>query len=268
MAIDWVQEDTAATCGAISACSGQTVPGSATTDHSMAEGATAGNTEVLLDIPAGTNDIRAFFQSDQVGELTWEAGTWTVDINISTAANNLFITGVWICRVDDTCTSVATVASDTTFNRDISAAGTQTFSLSGVATDDTDGGAETDSAYVILRVQNDHSMTSRTLGITPNETISAPIESTVTRTLAASAVDSETTLATAARNRTLVSAASDADSATATGAITSPEAFFDIHDISTNSPIAEGATLTVDGTVTNTGDASDTQTIELHILEP
>lgn len=55
---------------------------------------------------------------------------------------------------------------------------------------------------------------------------------------------------------------SDDDFATETVTVNEP-AFFDVQITGTNSPVTEGETLTVDATITNTGDIQDTQSVNL-----
>ena len=172
MPVTFTQKDVATSCGPQSSCSGGTV-GTNTFDHEMEDGASGGTTEVMADIAAGTSNLTLFFQSTALNQLTWDSGTWTVRLNVTTGDKNLSLEGIWICREASDCTTVATIGSDTSMSTTLNA-GTYSWDISGVATDDTDGGSETDTVYIAMEVANGH-MNSRTLGITPDRDVDSPI---------------------------------------------------------------------------------------------
>ena len=197
MAVVFQQTDEVSACEPMAACA---PPASLIepiepplVDAAMQPDGTPGSVEETMDIAAGTSAYKAFFQSGAVGQADWPAGNWTVDLRVSTAQNNIAWTGVWICRIDDTCGTVASVGSETT-STDISAGGLFSKTVSGDAT----SGLDTERVYVVCEFTNSHSMTSRTVGITPSETVTSPIPEpeavTVTTGTASNVTDTTATL--------------------------------------------------------------------------
>ena len=163
------QTDTNSSCGAMQSCSTSTVA-TDNVDYHMAVDGTAGTTETTFDIPAGSSQAVAFFQSEPIDTDTWASGTYTLDIEVTSAQNNTSITHIWLCQVDSTCSTVGTIG-DAAFSRDISGAGVFSFDIPGQEVTNTG----TDSVYCVVEVTNDHNMTSRTVGVTPSQTLATPI---------------------------------------------------------------------------------------------
>lgn len=186
MATQTFQEtDDVASCAVMTACApaGGTISSQAS-DFAMRVGGTPGSVAESFDIPAGSSRYGVFFQSDATEQTDWPSGNWTVSLNVSTAQNNTAWTGVWVCRIDDACGTVASVGSETT-STDISAGGVFSKTVTaGAATT----GAATDRVYVVCEFTNSHSMTARTIGVTPSETVTSPIpEPAVAQTIAPTA---------------------------------------------------------------------------------
>lgn len=218
MPITYTQTDTAADCGAQAACSGGTL-GTQTASTTCTEGGTGGSTEQTIEIGAGSTSICHFTQTTGgVGSATWESGTYTCGLNITTGHSDLSITNIYICRLDSSCNNLATVGSQSVSQT--LTAGTYTFDVTGSEQSAND----TDDLYVVYEFTNGHSHSTRTAGITPNQDIATPIEP--------------------------------------------DQAQFDVTIDSTNTPVSEGNTLDVDYTVTNNGNASDTQDVTLSIESP
>ena len=175
MALTFQQTDEVSACAPMAACA--PAPSSPIeaplVDVSMRVDGTPGTTEETMDIPAGSSVYKTFFQSGQVGRADWPGGDWTVNINITTAQNNITLSGVWICRIKDDCTPDVAVGSNTT-GFDASAAGVISVPVSGTLT----SGLETDRVYIVCEFTNSHSMTARTVGVTPSETVASPIPET------------------------------------------------------------------------------------------
>lgn len=190
MGITFQQTDAASACAPMSACAPAKTIVTPIVDVAMAPGGTPGTTAETFDIAASASEYKTFFQSDDVGQTDWPAGNWTVNLNISSAQNNMAWTGVWICRVDTTCGTIASVGSETA-SVDVSAGGIFSKTVTGAATT----GATTDAVYVVCQFANSHTMTARTIGVTPSETVASPIEIVTVETgSAASVTDTSATL--------------------------------------------------------------------------
>lgn len=207
MALTFQQTDAVSPCAPMSACAPAKTITTPLVDVAMAPGGTPGTTAESFDIGPGASDYKAFFQSDDVGKVDWEAGTWTVNLNVSSAQNNMAWDGVWICRVDNACGTVASVGSETA-SIDISAGGVFSKTVTGAATT----GTTTDAVYVVCQFTNSHSMTARTIGVTPSETVASPIAEPEAVTVeTGTATDITDTTATLNGNLTELSGATSAD---------------------------------------------------------
>lgn len=208
MAIVFTQTDEVASCPIMTACAPtDTTVSSQASDFAMRPGGTPGTVAESFDVPAGSSRYGVFFQSDDVGQTDWPSGQWTVNLNVSSAQNNTAWDGVWICRVDSACGTVASVGSETT-STDISAGGVFSKPVTGAATT----GTTTDAVYVVCRFTNSHSMTARTVGVTPNQTVDSPIpEPEVVTVTTDAATDITDTTATLNGTLSELSGASSAD---------------------------------------------------------
>lgn len=250
MPLTFTQKDVATSCGPQPSCSGGAV-GTNTIDREMEDGATGGSTEVTADIGGSTSNLTLFFQSTALNELVWESGTWTVRLNVTTGNMDLSLEGIWICREDSSCSTVATIGSDTSMSTQLDA-GTYSWNISGVATDDTDGGSETDTVYIAMEVANSH-MNARTLGITPDQTIDSPIESSATASATAQSGTGTGTSAAGLKEiaGTATYAADGTNAENATILVT---------DVANEDPVAE-TTVAADGTFSTTVPAN----AEVHV---
>lgn len=208
MALTFQQTDEVASCPISEACAPLTTTiSSQASDFAMRPGGTPGVTAESFDIPAGSSRYGVFFQSDDVGQADWPAGNWTIRLNVSSAQNNTAWDGVWVCRVDNACATVASVGSETT-SVDISAGGVFSKTVSGTATT----GTTTDAVYIVCRFTNSHSMTARTVGVLPNETVASPIPEPEAVTVATGTASNITdTAATLNGDLTQLSGATSAD---------------------------------------------------------
>lgn len=171
MAITYTQTDTTTDCEDQTACATGTV-GSTTLTTELIEGASGGTTEQSADIPSDSSRLVVFMQtSGGVGATTWESGTYVPRWNVTTSQMDTAITGVWICRMDSTCTNQATVASNTSLNKDISGGGVFSENLTGTS----QSASETDDIFCITEITNSNTHSSRSVGITPDQNFDTPI---------------------------------------------------------------------------------------------
>ena len=103
-------------------------------------------------IPSGTN---------------WDAGDWTINVNVTTAAANTTIEQCHVCRVNSSDVNQQTLGSATGLGIAVSATGVKTITVNqGSAATPSVG----DNVIIVLALTNANSCT-RTLGITPDQTI-------------------------------------------------------------------------------------------------
>lgn len=103
-------------------------------------------------IPAGTN---------------WDAGDWTINVNVTTAAANTTIEQCHVCRVNSSDVSQETLGSATGLGIAVSATGVKTITVNQGSASSPSAG---DNVVIVLALTNTNSCT-RTLGITPDQTI-------------------------------------------------------------------------------------------------
>lgn len=184
MPITYTQTDAAADCGAMAACSGGTV-GTTTGTSELIDGGTAGSTEQTIELDSGTF-LGFFFQtSGGVGKSTWESGTYSCGLEVTTAETDLSLEGIYLCRVDSSCNSLATVGSDTSMSQTLNV-GTYSFNVSGTQ----QSASSTDDLYVIYEFTNSHNNQLRSAGITPSQDIATPLVQSQTATAAAASTTS------------------------------------------------------------------------------
>lgn len=171
MSIILTQTDTIAPCGTILACTSPT-DGLATTPQARKaeSGGSAGSGE--LSVTINKSDIQAgvMFESPAVGRTTWQSGTWTVRLNVTTAVSELNLIEVHVCRVNSSCGSLATVGSNTGLGISMSTTGVKTIEITG----SEQSASDTDRIYIVFIFQAVNH-TNPTFGFTPNQNIDTPI---------------------------------------------------------------------------------------------
>lgn len=165
------QTDDAPGCSTMAACSGGTL-GATPVGALVASNADLGSVEkVFTSFPSGASSIFAVFESAPVGRETWQAGSYTVRINVTSPAP---VGSLWVethvCRVNDACGVVSTVGSATGKAIALSgAAGPRQM----VVTGSQSTGDAADRIYIVLTASHP---SSTSLGITPDQVIDTPIE--------------------------------------------------------------------------------------------
>ena len=174
MSMIFTQTNSTVPCGAISACSGATMLAS-TIESQIQEGGTPGSAEQVVALPTN-NALRGFFvmESPAVGEATWAAGDWVTRFNITTAQDDTFLREIHICRVNSSCGTVHTVASETGLAIALSGGGVFTRTINAAES----VGDATDRIYIVVVASNEHTHTTRNVGVTPDQDIDTPIVST------------------------------------------------------------------------------------------
>lgn len=171
MSIILVQTDAVAPCGTILACTSP-ADGLATTPQARKaeKDGSPGSSELIVTI--NKNDIQAgvMFESPAVGRTTWQSGTWTVRLNITTSTTNLNLIEVHICRLSSGCSSLATVGSTTGLAISMGTTGVKTIEVTGA---EQSAGA-TDRIYIVF-IFHAVNHTNPTPGFTPDQNIDTPI---------------------------------------------------------------------------------------------
>lgn len=171
MALILTQTDIAAPCGTILACtspaSGLAIPPQA---RQAEEEGSPGSSELSVTIYKAGIQAGVMFESPAVGQVTWQSGTYTVRLNVTTAVADLLLTEVHVCRVNSSCVSQEIVGSTTGLTISMGTTGVKQVDVTGVEQSATD----TDRIYVVLIFQQT-SHASMTFGFVPDQNIDTPI---------------------------------------------------------------------------------------------
>lgn len=184
MAQDFQQTDTAGSACAPLALPGGAYCGNVSSNASVNRAATVGGTagSTPLTSPAQNSaDVRAILMELTVGAgVQWDAGTWTVRLNITTANANIQWTATHICHVSSTCVSQATIGSLTGQTTSLGTTGVKTHSVTGSSRTPAAG----DKVLIQVVHTNVSGSMSQTFGWRPDQLISAPFSTGVSGTLA------------------------------------------------------------------------------------
>jgi hypothetical protein len=167
------QTDTAAVDGAIAACSGRGA-GAVTDNKQATSGGTPGVGTPGLTINGHATDVRLVHFESAVNEpnnTNWDAGSWIVRLNITTGNANVTWDECYICRVNSSGVSQATVGSLTGQAINLTSTGTYTMTISGSS---QPGASATDRIYIVLVFSNSGA-TPAALNYKPSLIIDTPI---------------------------------------------------------------------------------------------
>ncbi len=164
MAISYVQTDTSAPAGTIAACSGKAVQNAFARLATV--GGSAGSTQVL-PIPR-VDRVSAMVEIVPASGVTWAAGEWTVPFNCTQANANVTLDGVYICRLNSSDVSQATIGSTTSIGTVLSSTGVTNVSVTGSAQTPSVG----DKVYILYGFLTTGS--PEAVGWTPDQTIVSP----------------------------------------------------------------------------------------------
>jgi hypothetical protein len=169
MSMDFQQTDDAAACAAAARCSGAGVNGDTDFNKAATVGGSAGVSEVTVTVDVSAADLAcAWVECIVPAGATWGAGNWTVRLNVATGNHQITLDAIYICRVNSSCTSQATIGSLTAINANLASAGVQTHTVSGSAQSPSAG----DKVIIIFLFDNAQAMT-QDIGLTPDQIITA-----------------------------------------------------------------------------------------------
>ena len=140
-----------------------------------ANGESAGSSEFTVGLTGDLAGQNAIQFACIVGEsVSWDSGNWIVRINVT--SENMFCTwsATYICRVNSSCTSQATIGSLTGQSTSLASTGVKTHTVSGSGQTPSAG----DKVLAILLFDNS-SMSGQNVGITPDQDIDSPFTAAV-----------------------------------------------------------------------------------------
>lgn len=181
MAINYTQTDSAIIAGIY--CSGGA---SSANDiaRTAVDGGTAGTgTPSVIATASGVSEALLNFEITPAGGTSWDAGTWTVRLNVTTANMNVTLVAIWICRVDSSGVNQATIGSATGLSISVGTTGVKSQTVTGSAQTPAAG----DMVEVVFLFSNG-AMSSSSLNIKPDQNIDSPFTAGAADTLFAQSV--------------------------------------------------------------------------------
>lgn len=168
------QTDASATHGQSAACSGGSLTSDTGNDILISPGGTAGSSDRTITVAAGSTEAALFFESTAIGYTKWDAGVWKIQITLTGDNGDMFVRGIYVCRVNSSGVSQETVASSTE-TRSLEPAGSLLWT---VVQENTITAAATDRVYIVVLIENVEAAPEE-IEITPNARIYTPIKTAV-----------------------------------------------------------------------------------------
>lgn len=167
MPINFTQTDTDNNIGN-TFCSGRSV--SSSLGKLATDGGTAGTGTGAIQVDASLTTVVSFnFKCTVNSGVSWNAGTWTWRLNITTANMNLTLGEVYLCRVNSSDVNQATIGSATGLGISLSSTGVKSGTISGSSQSPSAG----DYVSVVLVFTNT-AMTGQQADCTLNQNIDSP----------------------------------------------------------------------------------------------
>ena len=181
IALNYQQTGVAATSGQQGACCGAVLIGGSQEQSSLCtiggSGASSPVTVGGSQFDIGTGQAGVMFEIEPTASVVWEAGTWTIRLNVTTANANVTWASTYICRLNAAGVSQATIGSNVGHNTSLSTTGVKTNTVTGASQSPAAG----DSAYVVL-VFNVANSNNQTFACQFNQLVDTPFSETVTLT--------------------------------------------------------------------------------------
>lgn len=167
--INYQENDTAQVCSLAVYCS--SVSGTVEVGRQAEQGVGAGSSENTFSVPTSqADDAEYSFELVIASDSTWDAGNWTVRLDLTTGANDATWESCFICRVNSGCTNQAEIGSATGLGISCMTAGVKSTVIAGSVQSPSAG----DKVIIVCGFSNSNSMFARTLGITPSQLIDSP----------------------------------------------------------------------------------------------
>lgn len=179
--IDLQQSDTSTSLCATNAYCSVGTQGTNRTVRRAQQGDTAGVTGVAVTVDNADTAKNIWWHCVIPAGASWDAGNWTVRLNVTGAAMNTTWEGTYICRLNSACANQASIGSLTGQSIDVGTTGVKTFpAISGAAQTPSAG----DLVMVICRFTETSGHGNNTITYLPDQLINTPFDDGVTGTAA------------------------------------------------------------------------------------
>ena len=173
MPLIFVQSDAVGPCAALSTHCAVGTASSSRVARQCTVGGTPGVTQNTPTLEAAAVDFRQIWYECEVPAGTyWEAGDWTIRMNVTTANADVQWKSAHICRISSGCINQATIGSNTAVNITLNTTGVKTVVISGSAQAPAPG----DKVMILLGFTDLTSKGTETWGLTPNQNIDSPLK--------------------------------------------------------------------------------------------
>ena len=170
MAMTFTQINTNGACSADSYCTG--LIGSMFGTRILAtaaSGGSSGGTESVRTLEPGTDQFGGFIEITPDAGVTWDAGTWTIRLNVTTSNMNHTWASVHICRVNSSCVNQESLGSASSLGISLGTTGIKSANVTGSAA--TPGAG--DKILIVLGFSTS-SMNEQISDYTMNQNIDSP----------------------------------------------------------------------------------------------
>jgi hypothetical protein len=168
------QTDTADSAPRAAYCSGLSVNTDSTGRQASYQG-TPGTGTYGVQLPANAKNLDAYWNQILIpAGVSWNAGTWTINIDVKQGATGVSLSSAYLCRVSSSNVNEAMIGSATGLNIDMSTTGVKTFTIAGSAQTPAAG----DFVELVVGLSNSTSTTENLYWL-PNQLIGSPFVQTL-----------------------------------------------------------------------------------------
>lgn len=172
MPINYTQTNTTSTLtgsSTVALCSGAGLGNGLLTKDATEGGTPNSSGNGLVIIASDTNDWCVKYTCIISAATTWNAGTWTWRLNVTTANMNVTLISVFICRVNSSGTNQATIGSSTGLSVSMGSTGVKSGTISGSAQSPGVG-----DVVVVMFCFSNGAMSNQNWNVAPDQNIDSP----------------------------------------------------------------------------------------------
>lgn len=170
MAITYGETDNAVSGADSIFCSGTTVPPGGIFIGTAEVGGSPGTLANTVDVgSSATNQWAGRTQIAPAANVSWDSGTWTVRMEVTTSNMNLTWAAVYICRTNSSHVNQATIGSATSLGISLGTTGVKSTTVSGASQSPGAG-----DLVEILWVFSNGAMSTQSFGMKHSQNIDSP----------------------------------------------------------------------------------------------
>ena len=154
----------------LAACGGRAAEIDTNVQREAVVGGTPGTVAKTINVSASAvNTADWAVRWAPAAGVSWDAGTWTVRMNVTTANMNIDLTEIHICRHNSACVTQESIGSATGLTIDCGTTGVKSQTVTGSAVTPVAG-----DVVIVVFVFTNAAMTIQSIGVTPDQNIDSP----------------------------------------------------------------------------------------------